>query len=85
MLKSAVSLFATLIAGGAFAQDLVVQEIVDAHAAAGQALAHLADANAHHQGQFGGHEGKARQLLEQALHEMEAADRFFREHPKPPR
>jgi hypothetical protein len=85
MLRSAVLLIATLFSGGAFAQQFVVQEIIDAHRAASEALGHLADANARHQGQFGGHEGKARQLLEQARHEMEEADKFFREHPKPPR
>jgi hypothetical protein len=85
MHKSVVLLFSTLVAGGAFAQDFVVHEIEDAHRSASESLAHLADANARHQGQFGGHEGKARQLLEQARHEMEEADRFFREHPKPPR
>jgi hypothetical protein len=85
MHKSAVLLFSMLFACGAFAQDLVVQELIDAHKSAGDALNHLGEANARHAGQFGGHEGKARELIQQALHEIEAADRFFHEHPKPPR
>jgi hypothetical protein len=77
---SGVFLASAFFAAGAFSAGFVVQELDDAHGATDEALRHLDEANKHHRDQFGGHEGKATELLNQARHEIEEADRFFKEH-----
>jgi len=76
LLTAALGFFAA----GAFSAGFVVHELEDAHGATDAALRHLDEANRHHKDQFGGHEGRATELLQQARHEIEEADRFFREH-----
>jgi len=69
-----------LFAAGALSAGFVVHELEDAHGATDEALRHLDEANQRHKDQFGGHEGRATALLQQARHEIEEADRYFREH-----
>jgi hypothetical protein len=76
LLTAALGFFAA----GAFSAGFVVEELDSAHGATDEALRHLDEANRHHRDQFGGHEGRATQLLLQARHEIEEADRFFQEH-----
>lgn len=73
-------LVSAFFAAGAFSAGFVVQELDDAHRSTDEALRHLDEANKHHRDQFGGHEGKATELLRQARQEIEEADRFFQEH-----
>lgn len=62
-------------------ESMVVHELQDGYKSTDEALRHIGEANANHVGQFGGHEGKATELLKQARKEIEEADKFFREHP----
>jgi len=76
LLTAALGFFAA----GAFSAGFVVHELEDAHGSIDEALRHLDEANLRHKDQFGGHEGRAMGLLQQARHEIEEADRYFKEH-----
>lgn len=83
-LKLAVFLSSAIFAGSAFAdgRDIAHPNLRDAYQKCNQAIGHLDNAYQHNEnrGAFGGHAERAKELLQQAKHEIEEADEFRNAH-----
>ena len=83
-LKLAVFLSAAIFAGcvSADASMITHPNLKDAYQKCNEAIGHIdhAQDNNKGEGEFGGHAAKAKELLQQAKHEIELADEYRNDH-----